>query len=188
VRSAAALLLALLCPLALSACGDTVQSKPVAHNALEGLLASAFPIYWVGGSFAGMQLTVAFHDPSGAYSVQYGPCVQGGQGTCTPALQVVTSPDNSFLPGGTIPQRPIVVRGLRSMEAQGGRTLVIPTGGVVVDVFADSPVLARAAARTMVPINRILWPGEPLPRRKRNTGFDRKPLASQVPKPIARLP
>jgi hypothetical protein len=185
---ALALSLALLCPLAVSACGDTVQSTPIAHNALEGLLAAPFPVYWVGGRFAGMSLSESFHDPGGAYAVQYGPCVEGGQGTCTPALRIVTSPDNSFLPGGTTPTRAISVRGRRGVAAQKGRTLLIATGGVVVDVYARSPALARAAAQTMVPINEVLSPGETLPAKLPDTHFGEAPLPSQMPKPLKLSP
>ena len=43
--------------------------------------------------------------PAARSRVQYGDCLQGGQGTCVPPLRIVTSPDNSFLPGGSAPQR-----------------------------------------------------------------------------------
>jgi len=188
VRAAALVIALLSSPLALSACGDTVQGKPVPHNVLEGLIAASFPVYWVGGRFSGLQISEAVHDPSGAYSTMYGPCVEGGQGTCTPALRIVTSPDNSFLPGGSTPARTSTVRGQRALEAAGGRTLVIPTAGVVVDIYARSRALARAAAATMVPINRVLSPSDPLPRAKPDTGFGRKPLLSQIPRPLTPAP
>ena len=82
-------LLALLA-LALPGCGDTLQTKPIPHNVLEGLIVSPFPVYWLGGSFEHMQITEASHDASGAYTVQYGVCLQGGQGECTPPLRVIT--------------------------------------------------------------------------------------------------
>ena len=179
-----ALLPALLCPLVLFACGDPVQSRPIAHDLLERLVAAPFPVYWVGGRFRGLAISEAVHDSSGAYSLSYGPCVRGGQGTCTPALRVVTSPDNGFLPGGSTPKRAITVRGARGIAAQAGRTLVIPAGRVVVDIYTDSPALARATAHTMVPINEILSPDDRLPARVPNTHFGEVPLPSQVPAPL----
>ncbi len=70
------------CTLALGACGDTLQDRPIAHNELESLIVAPYPVYWLGGSFQGLQITEASHDPSGAFSVQYGDCVVGGQSTC----------------------------------------------------------------------------------------------------------
>jgi hypothetical protein len=180
VRLAAASL-AVVFALALGACGDTVQERPIPHNLLEGLILAPFPVYWVGGSFRGMAVTETTHDPSGSFSVQYGSCLQGGQGTCVPPLRVVTSPDNSFLPGGAIASSPTRVRGVAALSEQAGTTLVIPTAGVVVDVYAVNARTARAAAATVVPINAVGAPGAPLARALPDTGFGATPLPSQVP-------
>ena len=114
----------------------------------------------------GLQITEATQDPSGgAFTVQYGNCLQGGQGTCTPPLRIVTTPDNSFLPGGQTPAAPAVVRGVpRAADRSAGRTISIPTGGVVVDIFAKDAATARARPRAIVAINRPGSPGEALPR------------------------
>jgi hypothetical protein len=162
-------------------CANTLQDQPIAHNVLENLLTAPFPVYWLGGSFRGMAITEAAQDPGGAYRVQYGDCVQGGQSTCVPALRVVTSPDNSFLPLGSIPHRAAPVRGVVASEAQGGRTIVIPTAGVVVSIYGSNPRLAAAAAQTAVPINATGAPGAPLPARLPETSFARTPLPSQRP-------
>jgi len=176
-----ALSLAGLCAVALGACGDTLQEQPISQGVLEGLVMAPFPVYWLGGSFQGMAITDATHDPSGALSVQYGNCLQGGQATCVPPLRVVTSPDNSFLPGGSTPTQARPIRGIAAVVAQGGRTIVLGTAGVVVDIYAKDPRLARAAAQTMVPINEVGAPEAPLPARLPNTGFGDTPLSSQVP-------
>jgi hypothetical protein len=172
------------CALALSACGDTLQDQPVAHNTLESLIVAPYPVYWLGSAFHGLQITAATHDPGGAFSVQYGNCVEGGQSTCVPALRVVTSPDNSFVPGGSTPQHSTSLRGVSAVVAQRGRTLAIPTGGVVIALYADSAPLASAAAQTLVPINQVAQPGAPLPKRLPDTGFGSTPLPSQVPSPL----
>ena len=172
---------------ALGGCGDTLQDQPIAHNTLETLLVAPYPVYWAGRSFPGLAITEATHDPSGAFSVQYGDCVEGGQSTCVPALRVVTSPDNSFVPGGSTPQHGALVRGVGSLVAQRGRTIEIPTGGVVVSLYADSARLAAAAAQTVVPINEAAVPGAALPARLRDTGFGSTPLPSQEPSPLRAL-
>jgi len=172
---------------ALGGCGDTLQDQPIAHNTLEKLLVAPYPVYWAGRSFEGLAITEATHDPGGAFSVQYGDCVEGGQSTCVPALRVVTSPDNSFVPGGSTPQHGALVRGVGSLVTQRGRTIEIATGPIVVSVYADSARLAAAAAQTVVPINEPGVPGAPLPARLRDTGFGSTPLPSQEPSPLRAL-
>jgi hypothetical protein len=192
VRPSARLLAALaalaaLCSVALGACGNVVQAKPIPHNILESMLLAPYPVYWLGGTFQGLEITEASHDPSGAFSVQYGDCLEGGQGTCVPPLRVVTSPDNSFLPGGSTPSHRTDVRGVRAVVAQAGRTIEIPTGGVVVDIYASEPSLAAAAAETVVPINGRGAPQAPLPAQLPDTGFGSTPLPAQVPSPLRAL-
>src|SRR6185312_1040321 len=115
-----ALLICATTALALGGCGDTLQDRPIPHNTLESLLVAPYPVYWLGRSFSGLQITEAGHDPGGAFNVQYGDCVEGGQSTCVPPLRVVTSPDNSFVPGGGAVKRRRVVRGVDAVVAEGG--------------------------------------------------------------------
>jgi len=176
-----------LCTLALGACGNAVQATPIPHNTLEGVLLAPYPVYWLGGSFQGKAISEATQDPSGAFNLQYGNCLEGGQGACVPPLRVVTSPDNSFLPGGATPSRTTRLRGVPAVVAQGGATIEIPTGGVVVDIYATTPGLAAAAAETIVPLNRVGVPHARLPAPVPNTGFDDLPLPSQMPSPIRAL-
>jgi hypothetical protein len=182
MRSASlALLGAVLAACALGGCGDTLQDKPIAHNLLEKMLIAPFPVYWAGGSFRGMQITEVAADPSGAFGVQYGNCLQGGQGTCTPPLRIVTNPDNSFLPGGESAASAATVRGVPVKVLEAGRAVAIPTGPVVVVVFAHDASLARAAAQRIVAINRPGSPGQPLSAGQPDTGFGSQPLPSQRP-------
>lgn len=182
------MLTASLCAFALAGCGDTLQDRPIPHNVLESLIEAPIPVYWLGASFMGMQVTEATHDPGGAYDVQYGNCLSGGQGVCIPPLRVVTSPDNSFLPGGSTPARTMQVRGVSAKLAQAGRAVVLASGGVVIDVYAKDAQLALTAARTAVPINRAGAPEGPLPAPLPNNGFAETPLSSQVPTPLRPLP
>ena len=183
----AAPILAALCALALGACGDTLQDQPIPHNILESLIVAPTPVYWLGGSFEGLAVTDATHDPGGAYTVQYGDCLEGGQATCVPPLRVVTSPDNSFLPGGSTPHANAALRDVAAVVAQGGRTVMVATGEVVVDIYAKSTTLADAAARTIVPINGIGAPEAALPAPLPDSGFAETPLPSQVPSPLRAL-
>jgi hypothetical protein len=171
--------------LALAGCGDTLQDRPISHNTLETLLVAPYPVYWLGQSFHGLRLSEATHDPSGAFSVQYGDCKQGGQGTCLPPLRVVTSPDNSFLPGNPATPEATPIRGVTGLLARGGRTIVLATGGVVVGIYALDPRLAAAAAQTMVPINDTGAPGARLPAALPDTGFAERPLPAQMASPLA---
>jgi hypothetical protein len=176
-----------MCALALTACGNTLQDRPIPHNTLESLLLAPYPVYWLGRSFQGLAITEATTDPSGAFTVQYGDCVEGGQSTCVPAMRVVTSPDNSFVAGGSTPVRTTRLRGVEAVIAQQGKTIEIPTAGVVVGIYATNPRAAAAAAETIVPINAIGAPGGQLATRLPDTGFASTPLPSQMPSPLRAL-
>lgn len=187
MRVLAALCTLAVCAVALCSCGNTLQDKPIPHNILESLIAAPFPVYWLGGSFEGMAVSEAARDPGGAYSLRYGDCLRGGEGTCVTAIEVVTSPDNSFLPGGSATTRRARIRGIAALLARGGRTIVLATSGVVVDVYATSARSAAAAARTVVPINEVGSPGGALAPALPNTGFGEAPLPSQLPPPLRPL-
>jgi hypothetical protein len=173
--------------LALSGCGDTLQVKPIPHDILESIITAPYPVYWAGAAHDKLQITEASHDPSGGFSIQYGNCLQGGQGTCTPPLRIVTSPDNSFLPGSDGSPARGRIRGVAALLAEAGRTIVIPTGKVVVAVYASKPAQARSAAEALVPINAPGSPGEPLPAALPDSGYGSTPLPSQLPATVRPL-
>jgi hypothetical protein len=177
----------MLCAVAIGGCGDTIQDQPIPHNVLEGMLINPFPVYWLGSSFQGMAITEAVHDPSGAFSVRYGDCLEGGQGACIRPLLVITSPDNGFLPGGSTPRQATRIRGVAAVVAEGGETIEIPTGPVVVEIHAQDPRAAAAAAQTIVPINGIGAPQARLPAPLPDTRFASKPLPAQIPPPLRPL-
>lgn len=177
---------ALLCALCLGACGNTLQDQPIPHNSLESMLLAPYPVYWLGAAFRGLRITEASHDPSGAFTVQYGNCLEGGQSTCVPPLKVITSPDNGFVPGeGAHTARTATsLRGVPAYLAARGEAISIATGGVILDVYAHTPALAREAALTAVPIDYPGAPGAPLAAPLPNTGFGERPLPSQTPSPL----
>jgi hypothetical protein len=177
-----------LTALALTACGDTIQDQPISRGALEPMvLQHAYPVYWLGGEFHRLAITDAAHDPGGAYTIHYGDCTEGGQYTCVSPVSIVTSPDNSFVPSGTGDRVTVDLRGVPAKLAERGATIVIPTGGVIVSIYAPSAAEAHEAARTMVPINRLGVPDQTLPRPEPDTGYASEPLASQVPQAV-RIP
>ncbi len=167
--------------LGLGACANTLQDRPVSHGLLEDLIVAPYTAYWLGASFHGLAITEGYSDPGGAFTLQYGDCLNGGQGVCTPPLRLVTSPDNSFLPGGASAARERTIRGVTARISESGRTIAIPTAGVVVSIFAEDPRLAQAAARAVVPINAPGSPGEPLTAPRPDTGYGSRPLSSQLP-------
>jgi hypothetical protein len=168
--------------LALASCGNTLQDQPIGPQPLESVLVkSRFPVYWLGLSFHGMQITSVAIDPSEAVTIRYGDCVLGGQYTCVTPVSIVTSPDNSFIPGAHAARREGSLRGVSTSSAQGGSTLAIPTGNVVVSVFGQHPVLTREAAETIAPLNTTGLPLTPLPAALPDSGFGRAPLSIQVP-------
>jgi hypothetical protein len=177
--------LAAVAAVAFVGCGDTLQDQPISHSTLETLLAAPHAVYWLGRSFDGLTIKEASHDPGGAFSIQYGDCKVGGQGTCVPPLRVVTSPDNSFLPGSSAVHSSMALRGVSGLSAQDGRTIVLPTGGVVIAIYALDRGVAAAAAQAVTPINSPGAPGDALPAPLPDTGFGRTPLPSQAPAPLA---
>jgi hypothetical protein len=168
--------------LGVGACGDTLQNQPIGTSSLEQLImVRHFPVYWLGTHFEGLAVASVTQDPSGAYMIEYGNCAIGGQYTCVSPLELITNPDNSFIPGGGAPHHTIAVRGVPATLTLGGRALELRTGSVLVVIYARTRALARAAAERMTPINQLAAPGAPLPAPLPDTGFARRPLFSQTP-------
>lgn len=185
----AALALATICACLLAGCGGGVRYKTLDAGTLEPLVTvEHYPVFWLGGRFRGLPLTLVGADPSGAYEVQYGTCTTGGPETCISPVEVVSQPDNSFLPGAGARSGTASIRGVRAVFAQGGRVIEIPTGPVVVDVRAASSSLALAAARRMVPINELGSPEARLPAAQPSSGFAERPMEAQRPQPVEGLP
>jgi hypothetical protein len=182
VRRLAIPVVLLACALAFSSCGDTLQDQPIGPSPLESVIVSSrFPVYWLGQEFDGMRITGVLIDPGGAVTLRYGDCLVGGQFTCVTPLALVTSPDNSFLPGAYEVGRALRVRGAEALATQQGRAISIRTGTVIVSVHANRAALALRAARLMAPVNKVGLPLQPLPAAAPNTGFDQLPLPSQLP-------
>jgi hypothetical protein len=180
-RNAAALL-CLAGALALAGCANTLQDQPSGPKPLEDVLVqSRFTVYWAGLRFAGLPISGVSVDPSEAVSIRYGDCVTGGQYVCVTPLSIVTSPDNSFVPGGAGATSAPRTRGVAVSSSRGGRTLALATGKVVVSVYGKTALLAREALATIAPLNETGQPLQALPAPLPDTGFNRVPLPTQVP-------
>lgn len=187
-RALPILVLLALSPL-LAACGNTIQSQPMSDTYLEQLVAfERFPVYWVGPSFHGLQLTSVTEDPGGAYTLQYGDCTVVSASNCLTPLEIVSSPDNSFLPSAEVEAKPTRVRGVDALQRQGGRVLEMLTGPIAIDLRARSAYLARAAAQQMAPINELGQPAAALPAALPSTGYDRRVMEAQRPWTVKLLP
>jgi hypothetical protein len=166
---------------ALSACGAQVAVRPPPPNPLLELVAlSKFPVYWLGGSFDGLRLTEITRDSGGAISLQYGACLRGGQYECLAPLTVVTSPEDSFLPHGHNPLRARTLRGVRAFLTASGHIYEIPTGPVVVSIYASQSSLAAAAARSLAGLNTAILPSSALSPPSGNGSYARLPLSGQM--------
>lgn len=170
------------CSVAFASCGNTLQDQSIGPSPLESVIVkSRFPVYWLGQRFDGMRITGVLIDPGGAVTLRYGDCLVGGQFTCVTPLELVSSPDNSFLPGEGEAGQTRLVRGAKALSTQSGRALAIRTGSVVVSLRADDAALALRAARLMAPVNKVGLPLQPLPSAAPDTGLDQLPLPSQLP-------
>lgn len=173
----------------LGGCGNTIQNEELSASTLEPLVeAEHYPVFWLGTSFHDLPLTLVTTDPSGAYSLQYGTCTTGGPETCVSPLQLITNPDNSFLPGATKATITTSIRGVSARLLQHGRVIEIATGPAVVDIRAASRALALAAAQTMVPINELGHPDDALAKALPNTGFALHPMEGQRPSTVLGAP
>ena len=167
--------------LAVVACGSTLEEQPIAPSSLESLIAvREYPVYWLGNSFSHLSVSEISRDSGGAYTVQYGTCLSGGQFTCESPLAIVTSPENSFVAHGPAGVHNRSLRDVSAFVSPDGHTIEIPTGAVVVSVRANSAALARAAARAIAPINTLGMPEAPLPKALPTSHFATEPLPQQL--------
>lgn len=189
VRATLAALALLALSTVIAACGNTIQAQPISDNTLQQLVSfEKFPVYWLGASFHALQLASFGTDPGGAYTIQYGNCTVESASNCVSPLELISSPDNAFLPSAGIETTPTQVRGVSALAAQGGEVIELRTGPIVIDVRANSARLARAAAQEMVPVNEVGQPRGRLPSALRNTGYNRRVMEQQRPSTVKLLP
>lgn len=159
----------------LSGCG-THPPLPItaALNREELLQAEFFPfhrVYWVGLRFQGMTLTAADgvqnYNPTIGESLQYGDCVPGHgplhTGGCVLPLQITTVVFHHHENTALGAQYNIILRGVPATVFNGGKSIEVYTGKEAVDVVANTPARAMAAALGLRPLNAPGSASGPLP-------------------------
>ncbi len=143
-------------------CGNTLQDQPIPHNVLEGMIVAPVPRVLARRLLPrpGRHRSRARPERRLQRPVRQLPAGRRGRLRAAAAGRHLA---RQQLParGGSTPHAHGAHQGRRRARSpQQGRTIVIPTGGVVVDIYAATAALARAAARTIVPINAPGAPGE----------------------------
>lgn len=160
IRLAAALGLA-AATLTLAGCG-TESPPPIAKGELEA--ARTFPyytVYWVGRKFEHHPLTAADglrgYKPNVGDSVYYGDCLHSkgalGGGGCVLPLQVTTliyTMKPNFVLGA---QRNVLIRGVPAVSFNGGKSLILYSGRLAIEIFSNGYRTARYAAKLLRPFN-----------------------------------
>ncbi|HEY1690349.1 MAG TPA: hypothetical protein VGF95_15965 [Solirubrobacteraceae bacterium] len=153
---------ALLAVLGICGC-STVSPPPIAHGELAA--ARTFPfytIYWVGKSFRHHPLTAADgvrgYKSSVGDSVYYGDCLRAksalGGGGCLLPLQITTVIYAIEEPNFTLgPQRNVLIRGVPAVVYNEGRSLILYSGRLAIEIFSDGYADAREAAKLLRPLN-----------------------------------
>lgn len=124
-----------------------------------------FTVYWVGRSFDGVALTAADtqrdYDATAGERVYYGNCDKQSSPVstvgCRLPLEIATveyhtidSRQNEGL--GT--RTDTAIRGVPAVIFNGGRSIQLYTAELAIDIYADTPARALAAAQAAVPMNR----------------------------------
>jgi hypothetical protein len=160
-RFALGALLALATTLAASGCA-TVSPPPIAHGELAA--ARTFPyytVYWAGRSFEKHPLTAADgvrgYKPSIGDSVYYGDCLRSkgalGGGGCLLPLQVTTL-IYTMKPNFTLgAQRNVLIRGVPAVSFNGGKSLILYSGELAIEIFSNDYADAHEAAKLLRPLN-----------------------------------
>lgn len=151
---------------------STSQAKPISVQALR--MAQSFPyylVYWDGPAFGGLQVTAAdgleTYLPRVGDTVIYGDCDRGKgplhTGGCVLPLQVTTAVYTAHSNSTLGRQTNVILRGVPATIFDGGNTIELYSGRLVVDVYADNPARALAAAQALRPLNGPGAPDSPLP-------------------------
>ncbi|MHB1539675.1 MAG: hypothetical protein ACYCUM_11640 [Solirubrobacteraceae bacterium] len=160
-RVALSALAALLTALAASGCA-TVSPPPISRGELAA--ARTFPyytVYWVGRSFRRHPLTAADgvrgYKPSVGDGVYYGDCLHSrgalGGGGCVLPLQVTTV-IYTMAPNFTLgPQRNVLIRGVPAVSYNEGRSLILYSGNLAIEIFSNDYANAHEAAKLLRPLN-----------------------------------
>jgi hypothetical protein len=124
-----------------------------------------FTVYWVGRSFDGVPLTAADtqrdYDAIVGERVYYGNCdkqpVLSTVG-CRLPLEIATVEYHMVDSRGNVglgTRTNTVIRNVPAVIFNAGRSIQLYTDELAIDIYADTPARALAAARAVVPLNRL---------------------------------
>jgi len=147
----------------------THAAPPISASELASARAfKEYTVYWAGLEVQGIPLTQAdtprsFYAPVG-FTAYYGNCGSRGvlhDNGCNLPLKISTSvySPHSDAPFG--PQHWVRLHGVPAVVYHGGHDIEIYTDKMDIDISADSPARARAAADALEPFNRIPSAGFP---------------------------
>jgi hypothetical protein len=127
-----------------------------------------FTVYWAGPEINGVRLTQAdspleFDSPVG-FGMYYGDCESRGalrDGGCTLPLKITTSIYSRHSDASFGPQHWIELHGVPAVVYHGGDDIEIYVDRKDIDIAADSPAHAMAAAQALTLFNRIPTAGFP---------------------------
>jgi hypothetical protein len=147
----------------------THPAPPISASALASARAfKEYTAYWAGLQVNGVRLTqidtpLYFYAPVG-YTAYYGNC--GGRGIlhdqgCNLPLKITTSVYSPHSDAAFGPQQWVQLHGVPAVVYHGGNDIEIYTDRMDIDIAADSPARARAAAEALRPFNRTPSPGFP---------------------------
>jgi hypothetical protein len=153
---------ALICGLAALAGCATHPAPPI--SAADLALARQFPlftVFWVGPSFHGVDLTAADskreYDASVGMRAYYGNCRPSSSllstSGCRLPLEIATVLYRPHTNEGLGARREVAIRGVPAEVFDGGSSIELYTGHLAIDVYAESPALALAAANALYPLN-----------------------------------
>lgn len=147
----------------------THPAPPISAAALASARAfKEYTVYWAGLEVNGTRLTQAdtprsFYAPVG-FTAYYGNC--GGRGVlhdegCNLPLKISTSVYSPHSDAAFGPQHWLQLHGVPAVVYHGGDDIEIYTDRMDIDISADSPARARAAAEALEPFNRTPSAGFP---------------------------
>jgi hypothetical protein len=155
----------------LGACGSgrTEPQKDISGRLATVAAAGGSPSYFLGGSFAGVDLTMveaARYEGSfrgeGAY-FEYGTCEYQPDSGCSPPIQVQNN--TAKLRGNVVGCRRLTdIRGVPAIAWGGGLTVFTATGSVTIFAGDDPPVASlRTMAEALRPVSATADATQPLP-------------------------
>lgn len=189
--------LAMATALALLAGGcSTGPPRPLGAGDLSSI--QTFPffrLYWAGRVFENLPVTAADglkgYSNSAGEGIQYGSCDKGNgplhTGGCSAPLQIVTVIYREHCNRALGRQRNILIRGVPATVFDGGRSIEVYTGRVLVDVYSDTAAHALLAARALRPVNAPGSTYGPLPPPAYHPGLVPPAPAYRVAPTVAAL-